>query len=196
MVSPTISQPCRYFLRPPLTFSHSTWNDFGESHYIGDRSQGTVDEQEGILVDGIPHVAWQKALPYYTAAYKNGVRPANVPSVGAIFWYRTTPKAACSDGGTTCVSAGVSATTCTQDNVYVMTFTNNATTATVSIGGVSKTLTVQPGVNIAQVPFSASKTGSVVVTMNGSTATGAKPITNNCPAAGWVNFNPVVGSTF
>jgi len=140
------------------------------------------------------HKDWQFILPYYIAAYKAGVRPPSVGTQGAVFYYRTTPKGTCSDGGTTChPNGGVSATQCTTDTVNVITAVDTATTVTVSIGGNAQTFNVNSGIQLVQAPFN-GHTGDVVVTINGASATGPKQITNNCPSTGFVNFNPVVGS--
>jgi len=172
-----------------------TWNDFGESHYIGDQSQGTVDAEEAVFANDMSHVGWQKALPYYIAAYKAGSRSVAIPEETAIFWYRTTPKAVCGDGSTACpANSDTSATACTSDVVNVMTMSKTSTTVTVTIGSTSKTFSVGYGVNFVQMPFDGN-TGDVKVSMNGKSATGPKQITNTCPSSGYVNFNPVVGST-
>ncbi|RPB11294.1 glycoside hydrolase [Morchella conica CCBAS932] len=173
-----------------------TWNDYGESHYIGPiRSQGIVSGAE-VYVNNMPHDAWRFILPYYIAAYKAGTRDVTVPTEGAMFWYRTTPKAVCGDGSTTCGNAGTggSAVNCVRDSVFVVTASNTATSVEVTIGGQGKTFSVPKGVKLVELPFS-GRVGDVVVKVNGKTATGPAKITNSCPSSGYVNFNAVVGST-
>jgi glucan endo-1,3-alpha-glucosidase len=144
----------------------------------------------------MPHDAWRFILPYYIAAYKAGTRDITVATEGAMFWYRTTPKAVCGDGSTTCGNAGTggSAVNCVRDSVFVVTASNTATTVKVTIGGQGNTFSVAKGVKLVELPFS-GRTGDVVVEINGKTATGPAKITNSCPSSGYVNFNAVVGST-
>lgn len=48
-----------------------TWNDYGESHYIGPIWQDGIPHDSGAkedatwYVDGMPHDAWREVLPYY-----------------------------------------------------------------------------------------------------------------------------------
>ncbi len=180
-----------------MLFLKLTFSSDGESHYIGGLDQGTIGDDQHDFVDGIPHTAWQQALPYYIAAYKAGTKDGiSIPNEGAVFWYRETPKNidGCTDGGTQCASnSGVSAIDCVEDNVYVMTMSNSATTVTVTIGGATQTFNVNAGTQLVQMPFNGNL-GDVTVSINGKTGTGSIPINTTCPP-GWINFNPVVGST-
>lgn len=144
----------------------------------------------------MPHDAWRFTLPYYIDAYKAGTRNIPIASEGAVFWYRTTPKNVCSDGGTTCdvSGSGGSAANCVRDSVFVISASNSPTTVSISIGGAGQDFSVAAGMKFVELPFN-GRTGDVVVTVNGKTATGPAPITNNCPSSGRVNFNAVVGST-
>lgn len=81
-----------------------SWNDFGESHYIGPLDTKQYDlfdlgEAAFNYADGMPHDAWRAHLPFMIDTYKD----LN-PSVGdqsVVTWYRKSPAAACQDGGTT-----------------------------------------------------------------------------------------------
>ncbi|KAA8903854.1 glycoside hydrolase [Sphaerosporella brunnea] len=171
-----------------------SWNDYSESHYIGDiRDSGVVDQAKW-YVDGVPHTAWQFVLPYYTAAYKAGTRDIAIPTEGAVFWYRANYKDACSDGGTVVGPGGTaSAATAVEDAVFVFTLSNSATTVTVGIGGGSQTFSVPKGAGFAKLPFN-GRNGQVVVSINGKTGTGPVNVGSPC-TDGKVNFNAVVGKT-
>ncbi|KAI5807203.1 glycoside hydrolase [Geopyxis carbonaria] len=174
-----------------------TWNDFGESHYIGGLGDGTVPDEMSAYVDNCNHEAWQQPLAYYIAAYKAGTRDVPVPdkAVGAVFWYRTTPKDVCSDGGTSCgYESGIAAAECTEDNVYVLTTLNEPGTVSVKIGGQGEEFQVAKGAQLVKMPFN-GRTGAVEVSVGGKSGKGPRDITNDCPLCGYVNFNPVVGKT-
>lgn len=172
-----------------------TWNDFGESHYIGSqmREEAIVENADRYVKD-VPHAGLRDILPYYIASYKAGKR-VQVEEDVAVFWYRQTAKDVGDDAGTTCDNSGdVSAKECVKDAVYIMTISDQANTVTVAIGGESKEYKVRSGSQLVTVPF-AGRTGDVTVTLGSdATATGPAPITNEA-VDGLANFNYVVGST-
>ncbi|KAF8536100.1 glycoside hydrolase [Trichophaea hybrida] len=105
-----------------------SWNDYGESHYISPLRSSAVVSGAKWYTSDIPHDALQFVLPYYIAAYKAGSRDTHIVNEGAVFWYRTTPKNAGSDGGTTVgPQGGISATEAVEDAVYVVTLSNTDT---------------------------------------------------------------------
>ncbi|APA07876.1 hypothetical protein sscle_03g026460 [Sclerotinia sclerotiorum 1980 UF-70] len=59
-----------------------TWNDFGESHYIGP-----------LYVSGMPHDAWGLSLPYLIDTFKNGV--GTITQENLYVWHRLSPATAC-----------------------------------------------------------------------------------------------------
>lgn len=124
-----------------------TWNDWGESHYLGPlpTDNGNIPAQAQWYVEYIPHTAWLNDLPYYIAKYKaGGVEPAASAYVPHItFWYRLNPKSACSANGTVCNSVQNGQTTypatdCATDALYFSIFTPSTATVSVSIGGVAQ----------------------------------------------------------
>lgn len=72
-----------------------TWNDAGESHYVGNFwPQQIAGSTEGDYADGFNHTGWQQVITPFIAAYKNNATnvsqiatPGDSP-VGAL-WYRT-----------------------------------------------------------------------------------------------------------
>ncbi|KAI0827705.1 glycoside hydrolase family 71 protein [Trametes gibbosa] len=50
-----------------------SWNDYGESHYIGPIKGAQPNSQA--WVDGFPHTAWLDLTRYYARAFKEGVYP-------------------------------------------------------------------------------------------------------------------------
>lgn len=141
-----------------------TWNDYGESHYIGpiveagipsgSNSIGSTDAT--IYVNGYPHSAWLSTLPYQIAAYKNAYASSNpVPSVEAdtvVFWYRTSPASAgttdatCNDcpsavnalPGNSPYQSCYAIDECLEDGVFAIVLLQAAGSASIAIGGVSQ----------------------------------------------------------
>ncbi|KAH7049138.1 putative glucan endo-1,3-alpha-glucosidase agn1 precursor [Macrophomina phaseolina] len=76
-----------------------TWNDYGESHYIGPIWEAGIPQDASAnadarwYVEGYGHQHWRDLLPYYIARYKNGSPPA-VTQEKLTWWYRLSPKAA------------------------------------------------------------------------------------------------------
>lgn len=178
-----------------------TWNDYGESHYIGPIYDQGVPTGAGRYVDGMPHDAWRETLPYYIAAYKNG-GSAPVTTEKLTYWYRLTPAAAGNPDGVVGndkdYQQTLPAASVVQDKVFVTAIVKSAATVTVSIGGsqVGSQLCATAGACHFSVNFG-GKTGAVVITMarNGQTVLSGtgKSITSQ-PADGITNFNAWCGS--
>lgn len=82
---------------PPDYVEVLTWNDAGESHYIGPlHSEGIPPEQLAYSNEtSWPHKGWQPVISSFIAAYKAGatsasemVPPTGSTAVGAM-WYRS-----------------------------------------------------------------------------------------------------------
>ncbi len=188
-----------------------TWNDYGESHYIGPLH----DDQFGLFSEGsapynyaqsMPHDGWRQFLPFFISQYKNGA--ASVSSEGLVSWYRLQPATACSTGGTTGNSGPngqqtVAPYTIVQDSVFYSALLTSAATVTVSIGGDAQpgTWTSTPadgsGIYHGSVPFN-GRTGEVVITVQRGAAVVAQltgeAISTTC-TQNIENWNAWVGST-
>ncbi|KAL4871209.1 hypothetical protein BDV12DRAFT_194571 [Aspergillus spectabilis] len=126
-----------------------TWNDYGESHYIGPLH----DEAVGILaaagapfnyVDGMPHDGWRVLLPYLIQQYKAGSekerKEVNIEEELLTAWYRLSPAKACSDGNTTGNTEDQGQTildpgTVLEDRVFYSALLKESADVAVSIGG-------------------------------------------------------------
>ncbi|KAI1098371.1 glycoside hydrolase family 71 protein [Jackrogersella minutella] len=170
-----------------------TWNDFGESSYINDPVAAQIVSGAETYVDGFGHSAFRFILPYFISAYKAGNANVDLPSEGAVAWYRTTAAAVCGDGGTVWGQGGsASAAGGTKDVISIIVLSNSPSDITVDIGGSSQTVSASSSVGKAsfyQVDFS-GKSGAVTITANGKSTTGPE-ITTSCPSSGHVNFNAV-----
>ncbi|OBZ77252.1 Cell cycle checkpoint protein RAD17 [Grifola frondosa] len=63
----------------------ATWNDFGESHYVGP-IEG-IQPNSQAWVNGFDHQGWLDLMQYYIAAYKTGSYPA-IPKDRVFLWAR------------------------------------------------------------------------------------------------------------
>jgi len=183
-----------------------TWNDFGESHYIGPIFGPGIPQEPGAdarwYVNNMPHDGWRALLPHYIATYKNnGVEPA-VSTEKLQYWYRLSPAAAGNTQGTVCNAPWqqtFAPAVCIQDKVFVTALIKNLpATITVQIGnnGASSFQATKTGLNHFSQPFN-GQTGSVVVKIsrNGVTALqGTGALIAASPADGNANYNAWVGS--
>lgn len=184
-----------------------TWNDFGESHYIGPIDEASIVQGAATYVDNMPHDAWQQTLQYQISAYKNAYDPSlPAPASGSgfekiVYWYRTAPAAAGSTDstGNNCPSAintGGYQTCCTpsqilEDEVFAIVLASAAGTATISIGSSSSSYAVNAGINTISKPFNGA-TGTVSVTLD-SIVSGSGVDIVASPASGVANYNAWVG---
>lgn len=158
-----------------------SWNDYGESHYIGplhDDAYATFeigDASYNYALDH-PHDGWRSFLPFAIDSYKNG-KTAN-SSEGVTAWFRRAPGKACTKGGTegnteTHGQKVVPPTDILKDEVFYSALLHSATAVdvTVDIGGTvqegkwNSTPSGQIGIYHGSVPFDGN-TGDVVVTVS------------------------------
>ncbi|KAI1162698.1 carbohydrate-binding module family 24 protein [Nemania serpens] len=187
-----------------------TWNDYGESHYIGPLH----DSEYGLFTYGqapfnyaanMPHDGWRDFLPYLIQQYKTG--SATISKEGLTTWYRRNPNTACSAGDVTGNDPGhgqqvIAPSAILQDRVFYSALLTSSATVTVSIGGNSQQGTWEntpaggSGIYHGSVPFN-GRTGNVVVTISRGGANVAQvngaSITTACQN-GIENWNAWVGS--
>ncbi|KAI9039615.1 glycoside hydrolase family 71 protein [Aspergillus affinis] len=187
-----------------------SWNDYGESHYIGpvhENSMAAFDIGKAPYnyVLDMPHDGWRLFLPYVIDTYKNGI--ATVTHEGLQVWYRKAPAAACSSGGTSANTASQLQLEYTpaqvlQDKVFFSALLTLAADVTVTVGGATvpatwiKTPENDIGIHHGEASFR-GHSGEVVVTIHrgGSViakVTGAS-ISDSC-TDGIQNYNAWVGS--
>lgn len=183
-----------------------TWNDWGESHYIGPNPvyQSGIPPGAAWHVNSVVHSAWLNDLPYYIQLYKTGSPPPTTQYTEHLtFWYRLNPTSACSDGGTVCYNTQYQTSyppgDCNVDAVFFTVFTAGTASVTVQIGTASPTVVTasSPGVFHSSVPFN-GLTGAVIIsaTSNGQVLgpVAGLAITTTCQSEG-VNWNAWVGGS-
>ncbi|KAI9839216.1 MAG: hypothetical protein M1819_003209 [Sarea resinae] len=183
-----------------------TWNDYGESHYIGPIRSAGIPSGASWYVSGNPHDAWRTVLPFYIAQYKND--NASMPAISTesvTAWYRLNPASSGSANGTTGNTASQGQTTVDPGTVDVDAVFVSALVATlpatvaVSIGSVQVAnwtvefegvshWSVAFGSNTGDVSVVLERSGSQVAIVNGAA------ITTDC-TNGNVNWNAWVGDS-
>ena len=186
-----------------------TWNDWGESHYIGPLHDDayapfSIGEAEFNYAENMPHDGWRQFLPFVIDTYKSG--NAEITQEGVVAWYRLTSSTACDTGYTPGNTASelqleFEPYDVVQDKIFFSALLGSAADVTVSIGGneqvASWTYTPDGGIGIYHGSISFTGfTGTVVVTVtrDGSVIaqmTGEE-ILADCPNT-WENWNAWVG---
>jgi hypothetical protein len=182
-----------------------TWNDFGESHYIGpvhEKELGLFESADAPVnyVRGMSHDGWRRFLPFYIDVYKTGRVPDSVGEESVMAYYRTAPALACPGGGTTgnnpdAGEVEMKPEELVKDSVFYAALLNTDQGVTVSVSIGDKELPGRldevpaagggtPGVYTGAVPFG-DNTGDVVVTISRdgkviATAEGGKGISTQC----------------
>ena len=67
-----------------------TWNDYGESHYIGPIRQNLPAGSEA-WVNGFDHQAWLSLVNFFATSFKTGQAPA-IEKDQIVMWSRPHPK--------------------------------------------------------------------------------------------------------
>uniref|UniRef100_A0A0W0FW30 Putative glycoside hydrolase family 71 protein n=1 Tax=Moniliophthora roreri TaxID=221103 RepID=A0A0W0FW30_MONRR len=185
-----------------------TWNDYGESHYIGPLASKHTDDGGSKWVNDMPHIGWLEMSKPFIAAYKAGSNSVNdfITEEKLVYWYRITPKDLdCSSTDTTMGQANNDSGNyfmgrpngyeTMNDEVFVVPLLRSPGTVQVNSGGTLYTFNAPAGASAFSVPF---KVGSqrFSLSRNGAEVMGTtslKIIQNTCPC-GLFNFNPYVGT--
>lgn len=188
-----------------------SWNDYGESHYIGPLREHAMEafnigRAPYNYATNMPHDGWRLFLPFLIDTYKSGT--AKVDREGLTVWHRPQPAAACSSGGTSGNTASqlqieFPPTEIVQDHIFFSALLGSPATVTVSVGGVAlqASWTWQPegdvGIYHGSVPFG-SHLGDVVVTLQRDgkqlVQVQGSSISTDC-VQGLTNWNAWVGSS-
>jgi hypothetical protein len=172
-----------------------TWNDYGESHYVGPLTSKHTDDGSSAWASDMPHDGWLDMAKPFIAAWKAGSTDVTsfIESEQVVYWYRPTPKGvSCSDPLGPPDGADHFG-----DSVFVVTLLKSDAEVTVSSGGQSLTLQAKAGASSFTVPmgagqqaFSVSRNGSSVEGLSGISP---KEIQADC-SGGVYNFNAYVGT--
>ncbi|KAL4903168.1 hypothetical protein BDW74DRAFT_180036 [Aspergillus multicolor] len=167
-----------------------SWNDYGESHYIGPYSEAHSDDGSAQWTKDFPHDAWRVIAKPYIAAYKAGAKEATVESDQLVYWYRPTPK------GVTCSKDPLGppqGINLLEDSVFVTTLLTEPATLVVGSGPNEFWIDVDAGIVTSTVPMGVGSQDFHIrrndeVILGGP---GGMDISNQCD---YYNFNVYVGS--
>lgn len=185
-----------------------TWNDYGESHYIGRLDSPHGDDGNSKWVYGFPHNGWLDMAVPYIAALKDGasdVAPYIIEDK-VVYWYRPTLKGLDCDATDTTMGEADNSTgnyfngrpdgyETAEDKVYVVTLLTEAATIEMSAGGNSQTAEAPVGASIHSVDMAPGQVSFRLVRGGSAVLEGASDmeILDHCPC-GIYNFNPFVGT--
>ncbi|KAK3296406.1 glycosyl hydrolase family 71-domain-containing protein, partial [Chaetomium fimeti] len=177
-----------------------SWNDYGESHYIGpirNDALGALSSAPFDFVTGMPHDSWRAFLPFSIDMYVKNT--TEITKEGITFWYRPNPASACGSGQTTGNTASqlqleFPPAQVMGDAVFYTALLGSDATVTVNIGGRATTGkwrdTPDGGAGLyhGNVPFN-DRTGPVTVSLSrGGTVfatSSGESITSSCTLVNW-----------
>ncbi|MCJ1335824.1 hypothetical protein MMC09_001098 [Bachmanniomyces sp. S44760] len=183
-----------------------TWNDYGESHYIGPLpiTDGGYPTGAQDYAADMPHTGFLDMLPYYIDAYKSGNTTASqITEEQILHYHRPSPANVGNPAGTVAnaVSQGqpvAPPTAASPDQVNFDVLVKQPSDVSVQIGSGAPTQlkAKTAGVNHFSVPFN-GQTGKVTYTISrgGQTILSTTgQIADSPTPAGNTNWNAIVGS--
>ncbi|KAJ5873669.1 uncharacterized protein N7473_013228 [Penicillium subrubescens] len=185
-----------------------TWNDYGESHYIGPLSSSHADDGASKWVNDMPHDGWMDMAKPFIAAYKDGATSVDsyITEDLLVYWYRPAPRGVNCDMTDTCMIPANNGSgnyfygrpdgwETMEDAIFIVTTLTEPATVTVNTGGNVHVFDAPAGASAFTVPmgagsqaFSISRNGQVL-----QSGVSLLPIIDGC-VCGLYNFNSYVGT--
>ncbi|KAH7406789.1 putative extracellular alpha-1,3-glucanase/mutanase, partial [Phaeosphaeria sp. MPI-PUGE-AT-0046c] len=190
-----------------------SWNDYGESHYIGGlyanelhAFQPESGKPPFDYVSDMAHDGWRELLPFVIETYKNNI--SQITDERLVVWYRPNPNTQCSNGGTTAnnpeqLQKTFNPADVQPNAIYWSILAKSRPDISVTVGGASVTSVIigEPvgGVGIwhgralygsarGDVIVRASRNNAII---SGLEVKGSKSISSSCS---FINWNAVVAS--
>ncbi|KAB8215973.1 glycosyl hydrolase family 71-domain-containing protein [Aspergillus novoparasiticus] len=188
-----------------------TWNDFGESHYVGPLSSPHTDDGSSKWAIDMPHNGWLDMAKPFIAAYKAGVHDPDdfIHEERLVYWYRPTPKWVDCDATDTTMQDNANVTSpdffrgrphgsdTMEDSVFLVTLLKEPVDVEVCSGSNTRTFQAPAGAHEWSVPmglgvqsFKVRREGNIVEALSGVSQ---RDIVDKCPY-GIYNFNAYVGT--
>jgi glucan endo-1,3-alpha-glucosidase len=149
-----------------------TWNDYGESHYVGPIKGAQPNSQA--WTDGMDHTAWLTLTKYYASAFKTGSYPA-ITQDSIVMWSRPHPTNAQAQADNVPPPTNFALF---EDAVWAVVMAKEPATVVLSVnqdGSNSKTFDVPAGVSKLAIPISAGGRMQGVVQRGGKNVLELKP---------------------
>ncbi|KAJ5673050.1 hypothetical protein N7507_002177 [Penicillium longicatenatum] len=185
-----------------------TWNDYGESHYIGPLSSPHTDDGSSQWVMDMPHDGWLEMSKPFIAAYKAGSTVAHpyIEEEKLVYWYRPTPRDVNYDATDTTMGSANNASgnffrgkpdgwETMQDEVFVVALLKSPAEVHVQSGSKTKMFRAPAGISswsapmgVGQQKFALTRGGKTVLS-----GTSLRDIVDQS-VCGIYNFNAYVGT--
>jgi hypothetical protein len=176
-----------------------SWNDYGESHYVGPLHGEQMDSVFGPsagkafnYANNMPHDGWLATLPFFIDLYKSG--KATVGNEALSAWYRPYPVSSKACGNNATVGnthfqfqQEFPPETVVQDKVFFNVLAVSQPTVQVTVGGAALPITWKPapyggvGVYHGSAAFGSGSRGAVVIT---ATTSKSNMVVSGGPAIG------------
>ncbi|KAL9608103.1 MAG: hypothetical protein Q9167_007041 [Letrouitia subvulpina] len=184
-----------------------TWNDYGESHYVGPLSSPHTDDGASKWANDMPHDGWLEMAKPFISAYKAGSKSVSVDEDKIIYWYRPNPKSINCDPTDTTMGPGGGGSPgnyyngkpdgaeTMDDSVFIVSLLKEAGVVRINSGDNEQTFDAPAGAHAFAVEMGIGKQtfalerGSETILQG----TSLKDISNTC-LCGIYNFNAYVGS--
>ena len=186
-----------------------TWNDYGESHYVGPLSSPHSDDGNSKWTNDMPHDGWLEMAKPFIAAFHNSQKTIATPtSDQLIYWHRPATKSAQCDGTDTCEQPWPSPSPnpnyftgppnghdTVEDSVFVVALLQSPGTVSVTSGGNKQSFQANAGANAFSVPLGVGSQSFSLTRANGTVLSGTSPkqVSDSC-VCGIYNFNAFVGT--
>ncbi|KAJ5641704.1 alpha-1-3-glucanase/mutanase [Penicillium lividum] len=186
-----------------------TWNDYGESHYVGPLSSPHTDDGSSQWVMDMPHDGWLEMAKPFIAAYKAGslIALPYIEEEKLVYWYRPTLRDVNCDATDTTMTGSANNASgnffrgkpdgweTMEDEVFVVALLKAPAEVHVKSGNKSKTFLAPAGISAWSAPmgvgrqhFAVKRSGKTVLS-----GTSLKDIVDHC-ICGIYNFNAYVGT--
>ncbi|GAB1215297.1 hypothetical protein ATERTT37_004483 [Aspergillus terreus] len=165
-----------------------TWNDYGESHYIGRLDSPHTDDGASKWVNDMPHEGWLEISKPFIAAYKAGAAAPTdfIKDDSLVYWYRPAPRGANCDSTDTCMVPANNGSgnyfigrpdgwEAMEDAVFVVSLLKAPAKIQVTSGANSQTLEAPAGAAAFQVPMGVGKQSFSVVRDGRTVLEGTSP---------------------
>ncbi|KAG9242271.1 putative alpha-1,3-glucanase/mutanase [Calycina marina] len=185
-----------------------TWNDYGESHYIGPLSSKHGDDGASKWVNDMPHDGWLDMAKPFIAAYKAGASSPNayIANDQLVYWYRPELKSLNCDSTDTTMAAADNSSgnyfhgkpdgwNTLSDSVFVVALLTQPGVVIIRSGDNTQTFDAPAGatayqvsMQVGQQQFTLSRNGNTVLS-----GVSLKDISATC-ICGEYNYNAFVGT--
>ena len=167
-----------------------TWNDYGESSYIGP-IHGALPAGSEAWTNGLDHEGINVLTKYYSTAFKTGAYPA-ITEDTLVMWQRPHPHNAVASNDPAGQPTGWN---WTDDNLYAVVLTTGPAQVTLTSGGNTQTFSVSGGLSKLKIPAGFGGLSGSIVRNGNTVASYASSGFSYTATPQTYNFNYYLGSS-